>query len=121
MNHASPRRRRKLLRACLASLCACAVGALSMPQSALGATPAGIVSMVFMRVVLLVGTGVVAGVGLALWLATFVRSLLHNVEPSDPVTMVGAAAALAVTGGLAALVPAWRAARTDPATVLREQ
>ena len=46
MNHASPRRRRKLLRACLASLCACAVGALSMPQPALGATPAAYVEKI---------------------------------------------------------------------------
>lgn len=86
----------------------------------LGATPTGIVSLVFTRVALLVGLGVMAGTALALWLATFVRALLHDLEPSDPGTLAGAAAVLVVTGVLAALIPAWRAARTDPATVLRE-
>ena len=46
--------------------------------------------------------------------------LLHDMEPSDPATIAGAAAVLLVTGGLAGLVPAWRASRTDPSIALRQ-
>jgi ABC-type antimicrobial peptide transport system permease subunit len=47
------------------------------------------------------------------------RSFLYEVEPGDPLTLelVSAAVALLVTA--AALVPARRAARTDPMAVLR--
>lgn len=86
----------------------------------LGATPKQIVGLVFARVGLVVGAGLVGGVALALWLGTYVGVLLHGLEPSDPATLALAAGVLGITATLAALVPAWRAARTDPATVLRE-
>jgi putative ABC transport system permease protein len=50
----------------------------------------------------------------------FVEALLFHLEARDPVTFVGAAAVLAAAGVLAAWLPARRAARLDPATVLRE-
>jgi ABC-type antimicrobial peptide transport system permease subunit len=40
--------------------------------------------------------------------------------PRDPVTFSGAAAVLVAVGVLAVWLPAHRAARLDPATVLRE-
>ena len=43
-----------------------------------------------------------------------------GVEARDPTTFAGTAAVLVVVGVLAAWVPAKRAARLDPATVLRE-
>jgi putative ABC transport system permease protein len=46
--------------------------------------------------------------------------LLFQVEARDPATFVGAAGALVAAGVLAAWLPARRAARLDPATVLRE-
>jgi ABC-type lipoprotein release transport system permease subunit len=47
-------------------------------------------------------------------------SLLYGVEPADPLALAGAVLALLIAGGLSALVPAWRASLTDPATVLRQ-
>jgi ABC-type lipoprotein release transport system permease subunit len=41
------------------------------------------------------------------------------VRPSDPAILAAAAVGLAATALLAAGVPAWRAARTDPMTALR--
>jgi ABC-type antimicrobial peptide transport system permease subunit len=41
-------------------------------------------------------------------------------EPRDPATFVGAAAVLLAVGILTAWIPAHRAARLDPAMVLRE-
>jgi ABC-type lipoprotein release transport system permease subunit len=60
---------------------------------------------------------IVAG---SLWAARFVETLLFRVEARDPVTFAGAAAVLVAVGALAAWMPASRAARLDPLTVLRE-
>lgn len=87
---------------------------------ALGATPARVLRLVLGRVTVLVLVGVAAGVGLTLWAGRAIRTLLVNLEPGDPMTLVGAALLLVVTAGLAALIPAWRASRTSPAIALRE-
>lgn len=87
---------------------------------ALGATPGGVVRLVMRRVGMLIVFGVAAGIGLALWAGSAVRVLLHGVEPSDPATIAAAAAVLLLTGGIAGLIPAWRAARTDPSVALRQ-
>jgi hypothetical protein len=53
---------------------------------ALGATPATIVRSMVAHVWTLVGIGIAAGVGVSLWAATLVRSLLYGLEPRDPAT-----------------------------------
>jgi putative ABC transport system permease protein len=45
---------------------------------------------------------------------------LFHLDPRDPVTFGGAAAVLVAVAVLAAWLPAHRAARLDPVTVLRE-
>ena len=87
---------------------------------ALGATPGRVITLVLGRVAVLVSLGVLAGVGLSLWAGRAVRVLLHGLQPNDPGTLIGAAVVLLLTGGLAGVVPAWRAARTDPASALRD-
>ncbi len=64
--------------------------------------------------------GLAIGIGLSLWLGRFIEALLFNLQPRDPWTIAGAVAILAIVATLAALVPARRAARLDPAEVLRE-
>jgi len=49
------------------------------------------------------------------------RSFLYGVTATDPVTLAISAAILVVTGLAAAGIPAWRAARVDPVTALREE
>ena len=49
------------------------------------------------------------------------RSLLVGVAPLDPVALLGAALALVGAAGLAAWLPARRAALVDPAAVLRQE
>jgi ABC-type antimicrobial peptide transport system permease subunit len=87
---------------------------------ALGAAPRGVVRLVLARVTLLVGVGVAVGAGLSLWAATFVNTLLYDLQPRDPVTIVGSAVVLAAVGALAGWLPAHRASRIDPAQVLRD-
>jgi ABC-type antimicrobial peptide transport system permease subunit len=87
---------------------------------ALGAKPGTIVRTMVAHISTLVGIGVAAGVGVSLWAATLVRSLLYELEPRDPATLIGAVVVLATVATMAGWLPAWRASRIDPAEVLRE-
>jgi len=87
---------------------------------ALGANPAGVLGLVFSRVSLLVGLGVVAGGAISFWAARFAETLLFGLPPRDPATFAVAAVVLALVGAAAAWRPARRASRLDPARVLRE-
>lgn len=87
---------------------------------ALGAQPGGIVRLVFQRVGVLVLAGLAIGLGCSLWASRFLGPLLFRIEPRDPATFAGATAVLVAAGMLAAWLPARRAARLDPSTVLRE-
>src|SRR5262245_49297749 len=89
-------------------------------RMALGAAPAGVVRLVLSRVSMLVGLGVLIGAGVSSWASQFVATLLYGLEPRDPATLVGSAAVLTAVGALAGWLPARRAARIDPAEVLRD-
>jgi len=89
-------------------------------RMALGADAGGVVRLVLRRVVVLVLAGVAIGAALSWWAAQFVATLLYGLQPRDPGTFAGAAAILAAIGLVAGWLPARRAARIDPTTVLRE-
>jgi ABC-type antimicrobial peptide transport system permease subunit len=89
-------------------------------RMALGAQPSGVVRMVLFRVALLVAFGVIVGGAISLWAAGYVGTLLYGLEPRDARTLVSAAVVLGMIGALAGMIPAARAARIDPARVLRE-
>ena len=88
-------------------------------RMALGASQAGVVRLMLGRVLLLVGAGLLTGGAASFWASRLVKALLFGIEPRDPVTFAGAALVVAVVGLLAAAVPAWRASRIDPTTVMR--
>jgi putative ABC transport system permease protein len=89
-------------------------------RMALGAVQTTVVRLVVSRVAKLVGIGIVAGTVASLWLSRFVASLLYGLEPGDPTTLLVAVVVLGAVGIAAALLPAMRASRIDPAAVLRE-
>jgi putative ABC transport system permease protein len=89
-------------------------------RMALGASPRGVIALVLVRVSLLVGVGIVAGTGISIWAAKFVGGLIYGLPPREPMTLVGAAVLLCVTGALAGWFPARHAARTDPVAALRQ-
>jgi ABC-type antimicrobial peptide transport system permease subunit len=68
-----------------------------------------------------IAIGTVIGIGGALLTTNVIKSFLFATPPNDPGTLVTVAIALAVTGCLAALVPALRAAKVDPSTSLRAE
>ena len=89
-------------------------------RMALGATPLHVVSLVLTRALVLTAFGIVAGIGLSVWISRFVATLLFGVQPQDAATMALAAAGLAAVATLASGVPAIRAALVNPARALRE-
>jgi putative ABC transport system permease protein len=88
-------------------------------RMALGASPQGVRSMIVrqgMRPVLMgVGIGVVAALGLTRLLAT----MLYGVKPWDPLVFISVAVMLSLIALLATYLPARRAAKVDPMVALR--
>ena len=89
-------------------------------RMALGADISRVLRLVLGGATRLVLIGVAVGIGLSLWLATFVGPLLYGLESRDPATLVAAVLVMLIIGTAAAFVPAWRAARIEPIEVLRE-
>lgn len=88
---------------------------------ALGASQGRLVRQLLAESVLLVMPGTALGLALAVWGSQLaIESLLYELEPRDPLTLSVAAALLALVGLIAGSLPARRAARIDPARVLRE-
>ena len=88
-------------------------------RMAIGAQPAQVLRMVLAESGRPVLLGAVAGLGLALVLGRFLATLLFEVRPVDPPTILLVALVLGATALLAGLVPARRATRVDPAVALR--
>jgi predicted permease len=86
---------------------------------ALGAKPGNVLRMILANGISLALVGVVIGIGIALAAAPLLRSLLHDVNPRDPLTFAAIALLLLATTSVATLVPARRAARVDPNAALR--
>lgn len=87
---------------------------------ALGATRSDVMRLVLGRGAMLTGLGLVAG-GVGAWATTrAMRSLLYGVGPTDPATFTAVVVTLMSVGLIACLVPAVRATRMNPLTVLRD-
>jgi predicted permease len=90
-------------------------------RMAVGATGAQVGWLVLRGALVLVVLGMAIGIPAALAVATLVRARLFGVEPADPATVAAAAVAMVVAAGVAAWMPARRAARLDPVFALRHE
>ena len=88
---------------------------------ALGAEPGGVLRLVLSQTLRRAALGLVIGLALAAATARFTASLLHELEPLDPVVLTTALVALGGSALLAALRPALKASRLDPLVALREE
>jgi predicted permease len=88
---------------------------------ALGADRPRVLRMVVANGMGLVAVGLLLGTAAALALTRLIGTLLYGVTPSDPLTYGAAALTLAGAAFIACLMPAWHAARIDPAVTLRNE
>jgi predicted permease len=86
---------------------------------ALGANPAQLQQSIVRGAVAIVAAGLVPGVLLAIVVSRMLRSVLADIDSTDPVAFAAVAAVLFVVAGIAVAAPARRVTRTDPALVLR--
>ena len=88
---------------------------------AVGAQPRALVALLMREGFSLVAVGTVIGVLFGLGSAQVLATLLFGVGAGDPLTFLGAPVLLMFVGALAAFLPARRASRVDPASVLRAE
>jgi predicted permease len=88
-------------------------------RMALGAERRDVTRMVLREVALLVGTGVIVGIPVALWASRFISGLLFGVAGTDAVTMAVAIAILLAVAVGAGYLTARQAAGIDPMIALR--
>jgi predicted permease len=88
-------------------------------RHALGASSSRLRLLVVRQALVLAGAGVLLGLAAALAGGRWLRSLLFDVSPADPLTLAGVAAMLLAVALAASYIPARRAMRADPVSVLR--
>jgi predicted permease len=88
-------------------------------RTALGARTADVVRLVVFEGMAPALTGIGIGTVAALGSARLIEKLVFGVTASDPLTLFVVAGTLAFVALVASLVPAYRASRLDPLTVLR--
>jgi len=90
-------------------------------RMALGAQPGSVVWLVLREVTAMLAIGTLLGLGASLAAGRQVASLLYGMQTHDTAPLAMAAAVLGIATGIAAYLPAHRAARLDPMAALREE
>jgi len=86
---------------------------------ALGARSEDVVRLVLRQGASLAMTGILIGAVAAVGLTRLISGLLYGVSATDPLSFVAVMVLLTVVALVASFVPARRAAKVDPMTVLR--
>ena len=88
-------------------------------RTALGAAPSDVLRLVLGEGFLFITIGLPLGLAGSLLLTRYLVTLLYGVRPTDPLTIICAAALLVLVALAACYVPARRAVRVDPMEALR--
>ncbi len=89
-------------------------------RMALGADGGNVIRLVLKEAAWLLAAGTAVGILLTLAVGRLASSLLYALEPSDPLTLLAAVAALGLLGLASSYLPARYAARLDPLMALRQ-
>lgn len=90
-------------------------------RMALGASPGTVRQLILRETMRLAGIGTAIGFVGAILATRLAASLLYGVTPTDPVTFAGMIGVLGGVALLAGYLPALRAARIEPVTLLRSE
>jgi putative ABC transport system permease protein len=88
-------------------------------RTAVGAEARDIRNLIFGEGFRLIAVGIAAGLIAAIAFSRVLRVFLFDVEPTDPLTLMGVGGAFAIVAVLACWAPARRATAVDPAEALR--
>lgn len=88
-------------------------------RMAMGAEAKQVIGLVVRQGMTMALVGVAAGTGVAWFMTDMLSGMLYQVAPQDPITFVSVPALFALVALAACFVPAARASRVRPATVLR--
>ena len=88
-------------------------------RMALGATPSEVLRMIMAKALVLSALGSAIGVALSYASARAIESFLYGVRPLDWPSFAASALLAVVIGAVAALLPALRATKVQPAAILR--
>lgn len=123
-----------LLSLCFAGLASllCAIGVFGLTSCsiagrtkeigvriALGANSGSIYRLVMREIVVLSFLGCAIGLGVFIAVSRMLTSLLFELKPTDPISLIWAILALGLTTFFAGYIPSRRAARLDPSDALR--
>ena len=90
-------------------------------RMALGAATRDVLQLVLRQGLRLVLIGLLTGAAAFVAVGHLLRSLVFEISPIDPASLIGAAVVLGGIGLLACAIPARRAARVDPMVALRDE
>jgi predicted permease len=90
-------------------------------RMALGASRTRVLAMVLKESLWVLAFGLAAGIPLALLAVRPLRAMLYQLSPFDPLSLAFALGIMVLVSGIAALVPARRAANVDPMRALRSE
>ena len=88
---------------------------------ALGSTASGVVTLFLRRAGVAVSLGVGVGMVGAMAMSQFLAPYLFRTRITEPIVYAGSASLLVVVALASAWLPARRASRTNPASVLRDE
>jgi putative ABC transport system permease protein len=90
-------------------------------RMAIGASSQDILRLVVLQGMIPLGIGLAVGLGASLAVNQVLKSMLVQVSPYDPITLLVASAVLILSGTLGCWIPARRAIRVDPVDALRHE
>jgi predicted permease len=89
-------------------------------RAAVGATPRKLGLLIVAHGMGLIAVGTVAGSAIALGTSRYLSSKISDVRIADMPIWLGVAITLIAVGLISSTVPAWRASRADPVTLMKE-